>query len=209
MKFKSYFLPLLCILVTCTTAIAQIGSDKPNQSINISIFNEQLGIPDPSSNYYLNYPFESKNLGAAISIESSPSSGAIINISHMIELGYFKHENLNHVLFIGWKPKVELNILNTVAAHAILGLSYAHSIPTKPSYTLEDGEYNQTRNLGRPHFMPSIGAGLSVDFYGIFSLPLEVFVRHEAFGFLPYAPQGDFPLTLNHKLSLGITISIK
>lgn len=208
MKSKSYFLPLLCILLICTTAVAQFDNDKPNQSINISIFNEQLGIPNPSAKYYLNYPLEFNHPGGAISIESSPSSSSFLNISHMIELGYFKHENLNHVLFIGWKPKVEVNIFNTLAAHAILGLSYAHSLPTKPSYRLEAGVYNQNRNFGRPHFMPSIGAGLSVDFYGIFSLPLELFVRHEAFGFLPYAPQGDFPITLNHKLSLGISISI-
>jgi len=206
MKCKSYLLALLCILIFCEIGISQYKSDAPQHSLGLSVFSEFLGTPKHTPLYYLDNSFPTDNKGFAISIESAGEPFGLFRFSHMMELGYFHHQDLYQVLFIGYKPALELKLLNTIGAHVIMGLSYAHSLPTNQTYTFEDGEYEKKRNLGHPHFMPSLGAGVSLDLFGLLNVPAEIFIREEVFGLAPYATDGDFPITLNHKISLGIKI---
>lgn len=206
MKCKSYLLALLCIIIFCTHGISQYRSDAPQNSLGLSAFTEFLGLPKHSPIDYLDKALPTDNKGFAISFETAGEPFGLFRFSHMLELGYFHHKDIHQVLFIGYKPALEFKLLNTLGAHAILGLSYAHSLPTNQTYTFENGTYNEKRNLGHPHFMPSLGAGLSLDLFGLLSVPAEIFIREEVFGLAPYASDGDFPITLNHKINLGIKL---
>lgn len=208
MKYKSYLLAVLCILIFCKPCISQYRADAPAYSLGLSAFTEFLGLPKHTPLEYINERIPIDNKGFALSFETAGQPFGLFRFSHMLEIGYFHHQDLHQVLFIGYKPALELKLLNTLGAHAILGLSYAHSLPTHQTYSFEGGEYQKKRNLGHPHFMPSLGAGLSLDLFGLLSIPAELFIREEVFGLAPYATDGDFPITLNHKISLGIKLFI-
>ncbi len=204
MNCKSIILAVLCLLGSSKMTNAQTSGE---QFISISAFSEALGIPKHTVLHYLNDPFELNHFGGAVSIGFS-SGRSLISFAHEIELGYYRQQGLHQVAFIGWKPSVGVKLFDSFGAHAMIGLSYAHSLPVNKVYLLQGDEYINQQGRGRSHFMPSLGAGLSVDFFGLLDVPIELFLRQEIFGLAPYAPDGDFPFTINHKISLGLKVAI-
>lgn len=197
MKYLRLIIPLLFI---ATKLSAQEPKEVIN-SISVTIFDEHIA-----------YPFGARSdspthLGGTISFETSKKRYGMYQFTHIFQGGYYYHKNFNQVAFIAWKPKFELRFFDLINANILLGIGYAHSFPTQPTYKFENGSYKRSKNYGKPHFMPSIGFGGGLKLDKLIGVPIEVFARYEAFSLAPYATKGRIPLTLNTMTSFGITYS--
>ena len=176
---------------------------KYKKSVSFFVFNEHIATPfsEPSDS--------PTHLGFAGSLElSKPRTGAY-QFAHIFQGGYYYHKDFNQVVFFTWKPKFELQFARIFNVHGLLGVGYAHSFPVRTTYELDDGSYVKKTNWGRPHFMPSLGSGACVDLQKWFDMPIELFVRFEAFGLGPYALKGRVPVTLNTMTGIGVKYSLK
>lgn len=201
MHHRSKFLIICCIILYSSYCISQEVNGQWVESVSTTVFNEHVTTPFKGTDAIRT------SWGGTLSYEASKKRVGVYQYTHIFQGGYYYHHDLNQVAFIAWKPKFELRFSDTFNVHAVLGLGYAHSFLTQPSYRFEDGGYVKKANWGSPHFMPSIGLGTGFHFDKLFDVPIELFVRYEAFGLAPYKPKGSLPFTPNTMLGLGIKYS--
>ncbi len=195
------FISLLIVFCSSIEGYSQNFNQK-NYSISVTVFNEKL--VDPFS-----APKSSPiNIGGTLSFEISKPREGIYQFSHVIQLGYYKHNNFNQVAFLAWKPTFELKFFNLINLHTILGIGYAHSLPIRPSYVFENNTYIRKKNYGTPHLIPSIGFGFGLDLEPRSKIPLEIFSRYEVFSLAPYALNGRIPLTINRMIHFGVKFKL-
>jgi len=140
---------------------------------------------------------EKYHLGGALSIERSSYHSGFYRFSHVLQLGYWKHNDREQVAYVALKPKLAFYLGNLIDLHFVPGLGYARSFPIGESYRQENGAFAARQDLGKGHFMPSLGVGVGLHLKAITGAPVSVFVRHESAVLFPY------PSTLTH---LGVTI---
>lgn len=141
------------------------------------------------------------HLGGTLSYEIQKNHRKYFRFSHVFQLGYFHHQDLNQVAYLSWKPQFQMRLGNLLELHAIPGLGYAHSFSTQQLYHLENGRYQKARSLGRPHVIPSIGVGFGMDL-SRFEVPMEVFFRQEYMVLFPNARR--LPISLNSIRGVGL-----
>lgn len=198
---KSKVVVSICAILYFMTGSAQ-GIDNPQvDAISITLFKEQITLPFQKTDAI------QKHWGGTLAYEVSKERQGTYQFTHVFQGGFFNHDAINQVAFIAWKPKFELRFNNTFNLHAILGVGYAHSFLTQPSYEFTEGRYNEKSDWGTPHFMPSIGIGAGVHLDKLLDVPLELFIRYEAFSLAPYKPKGTLPFTANTMLNVGLKYS--
>lgn len=198
---KSKFVICIFGILCLTFGYSQEMEELWVESVSISVFNERVTTPFKGTDAIRTH------WGGTLAYEASRKRNGIYQFTHIFQGGYYNHTNLNQVGFVSWKPKFELHFNDTFNIHAILGVGYAHSFPTQPSYRLEEGTYTKKNNWGTPHFMPSMGIGSGLHLDMLLDVPIELFVRYEAFSLAPYKPKGSLPFTPNTMLGFGLKYS--
>ena len=163
-------------------------------SLSFSLLDEHIGLP---VDVYLDGEPEKYHLGGALSIERSSYHRGFYRFSHVLQLGYWKHDDREQVAYIALKPQLAFYLGNLIDLHFVPGLGYARSFPVGESYRQENGAFSARQDPGKGHFMPSLGVGVGLHLKAITGAPVSVFVRHESVVLFPY------PSTLTH---LGLTI---
>lgn len=201
MKQQSKFLvPILTVF--CISLIqAQERNEQWVEAVSVSLFNEKVTTPFVATDAIQTH------WGGTLAYETSRNRAGVYQFTHVFQGGYYYHANFNQVAFLAWKPKFELRFNDFFNLHALLGLGYAHSFLTQPTYQIENGQYQEKKNWGTPHFMPSLGIGTGVHLNKLLGAPLELFVRYEAFSLAPYKPKGRLPFTPNTMLGIGLKFS--
>ncbi len=189
---KKKFNLLLLVLIAMSSCICA----QNNKSLSIEYFEECI----------VRAPFKERKdsptySGGVLSYELTKPRNGMYEFSHVFQLGYFHHRHVNQLGFVAWKPEFEVRIARLFGLHLIPGLAYAHSFTTQQQYRLEDGIYIKKMSTGRPHFMPSLGFGLSLNF-NRFNCPFEVYFRQEYAVIYPNTRR--LPISLHSLRGLGI-----
>jgi len=197
---SKFLLFVICFLVFML-GYSQEKKEQWVEAVSMFVFNEHLTTPLKGTDAIRTH------WGGALAYEASKTRLGVYQFTHIFQGGYYYHADLNQAAFISWKPKFELRFKNVFNLHATLGVGYAHSFPTQPSYQFEEEQYEKKTNWGTPHFMPSIGLGAGLHLDKIIDVPIEIFLRYELFVLAPYKPKGSLPFTPNTMLGLGIKYS--
>lgn len=201
MKYKLKLVLILWVVSHGITSYAQTSDNRSATGLSITMFKEQITLPLQKTNAL------QKHWGGTLAYEVSKKRSGAYQYAHIFQGGYYYHDGISQVAFIAWKPKFELNLGGAVSIHAILGVGYAHSFLTQPSYEFKDGGYVAKKDKGASHFMPSVGIGSGVSLESLLSVPITLFVRYEGFSLAPYKTKGSLPLTVNTMLSFGVKYS--
>lgn len=192
---------MLLVLLPFLKSEAQSNEKVKEYHLGLTIFDEHIAAPFSARED------SPSHLGGTVSFETSRKRNGLYQFTHIFQAGYYYHKDFNQVAFVAWKAKFELRFSEVFNVHSILGIGYAHSFPTQPTYKLDNGKYKKKTNWGKPHLMPSIGFGTGLHLDKLLDIPIEIFARYEVFGLGPYALKGRIPLTINNMTSFGLKYS--
>jgi len=198
---RNIVLLFLMLIATFYHTFAQT-ENKNKAAISFTIFNENFGLnPLPQGN-----PF---HLGGTAAVEFIKKQNGIYRKTNGIELGYFKHSSVFQTAYIAWKPKYAWQFKSGLQLHGLLGLGYAHVLPTQTTFTLQEGTYHAQNNTGKSGGLASLGLGIGYQVAQDSQVPVTIFLRHELMVIAPFNINKALPASVNSILSIGLTFNLE
>lgn len=189
----------LFLIATVFQTFAQ-NETKNKTAISFTIFNENFGLnPLPQGN-----PL---HLGGTAAIEFTKKQNGVYRKTHNLELGYFKHATVFQTAYIAWKPKYAWQFKSGLQLHTILGVGYAHVLPTKTTFTLQEGTYQAQNHSGKSGGLASLGLGIGYQIAQDNQVPVTIFLRQELMVIAPFNINKSLPGSANSLLSIGLTLN--
>jgi len=102
-----------------------------------------------------------------------------------INIGAYVHPRNHGSLFASSEIGYRLTFNNGFNIHTMIGIGYFHKFLDGGIYEVIDGETDSIINSGRPKFMPSFVLGFGWDMSRQTAVPLDIFIRAQAFGEYP------------------------
>lgn len=196
---KNIGLHLLLLAATVFHTFAQ-NENKNKPAISFTIFNENFGLnPLPQGN-----PL---HLGGTAAIEFTKKQNGVYQKTNSIELGYFKHSAVFQTAYIAWKPKYAWQFKNGLQLHSLIGLGYAHLLPTQTTFALQEGTYQAINNKGKAGGLASLGLGVGYQVAQNSQVPITIFLRQELMIIAPFNINKSLPGSANSLISIGLSFN--
>lgn len=193
---------MLLFLTTSTFQTFAQNETTSKTAISFTIFNENFGLnPLPQGN-----PL---HLGGTAAIEFTKKQNGVYRKTYSLELGYFKHNSVFQTAYLAWKPKYAWQFNNGLQLHSLLGLGYAHVLPTQKTFILQEGTYQAQNNRGKSGGLASLGLGLGYQVAQDSQAPITIFLRQELMVIAPFNINKALPASANSLLSIGLTFNLK
>ena len=121
-----------------------------------------------------------------------------------LHTGFFYNKYVARALFLETLTGYRYSLLSGLFADAGAGIGYLHSFhPSKDVFALStSGEYEKTRDQGKPAFTVSVEIGIGYDFHYKTGCPVSAYLRYQPFIQMPYSKESF--LYPHLKISFGI-----
>jgi len=157
---------------------------------SISVFNHSIGLRTKK-------PI---NLGVTLGAEFTYNQKEIGSWHQKVEIGLFRHKNLNKALYLKTDVVRRHTYKNGLFHEGQFGIGYIFDTPAnQPFVQNDDGAFQASNLSGRSNFITGIGIGGGYQFTTKEQITIAPFFRYEAMLQFPYSDIAPiFPQSLLH-----------
>ena len=194
--------PLLIVMVSALLAQAQ---NVKTLHLHAAFFNAGNAMPFSNFTDLIKGPYHpGVEVGAGFNWSTKKRQDWFQDLN----LSFFHHRFVQHAVAVNTEFGYRYKFPKIFSLHTAVGAGYMHAIPATGVYKLADGNYKNSKGIGRPQANATFAVGLGIDVKKSAARQLKIFIDYKERLQFPFV-KSYVPLLPYNNLVAGVSLSFR